>query len=352
MLNVTVPATIKSDFTITGTLLTNDGEAIANASIWIEKSNTHASIKQTTTDNNGEFSVNIPASQLSTGSNSLRVGFTNTDYYTSSVQNVTVTKVVPESLSLTSDKSILSYNDTESAILTATVTGSDSNPYSGATVIMRAYKVSDDSFVDALTVVDNGDGTYSGTYVSGGVGDIYIKAECNLVSKRYAIQDCNYANDLTSSDGHWTIPSSANASYSSNGMKLQGSSWSDCFLNIEITKPSSIEYDITDYGGDVKYQNYLWDSNKANRRFHMWFNNSSSLTIFDYYNSSANSINYTIPTGSHIKVNVKADSLELYVDDVLKITKSNYTMDSTFIFGLATGTSRSTTYKNLKIKPL
>lgn len=172
-----------------------------------------------------------------------------------------------------------------------------------------------------------------------------------VLQETYEVKDCFYYHTMTSSDGHWTIPSSAGVSYSSDGMKLQGSSFTDCYLEVPITVPSVIEFDLTDYTGSNGYSLYLFNGDKSTRLVQMYLG-QSRYTILDNYNYSSNAIDYKIPIGSHVKMQVNSNSIELYVDDVLKITKSNYSMVSPYILSIATGTSRSTTYKNMKIKAL
>ena len=49
---------------------------------------------------------------------------------------------------------------------------------------------------------------------------------------------------MTSVPSGWTIPSSANATYSSNGMQFRGSGWADAYLEVLLTKPYSVEFDL------------------------------------------------------------------------------------------------------------
>lgn len=126
------------------------------------------------------------------------------NYATTYVKNV---KIKPlNTLSLTSDVSVLSYADSDSATLTAT--HSDGT---GKTV--QLYDASDDSLIGTMT--DNLDGTYSYTYTSQGVGDVSFYAKSgSLESETYAIEDCKYYND-GSSVGSLEI--SSGVSCTSNG---------------------------------------------------------------------------------------------------------------------------------------
>lgn len=148
---------------------------------------------------------------------------------------------------------------------------------------------------------------------------------------------------------HWTIPSNANASYSSNGMKFQGSGWTDAYLNVPLTKPYSIEFDLTEWSNSPTYLHYIWDSTKTTRHLHMMY--MSPKTVFDVYPNQDNAWNGSIAQGSHIKIEINEDNAKLYVNDDLKLTKT-YTMPSSSILGLAKSGGATTTWKNIKIKPL
>jgi len=104
-------------------------------------------------------------------------GFYTMEY----VSNVSVT--------LTSDKSILSYADGDSATLTVTVL-EDSSAVSGETVEFYRYVDGTNDVLLGSDVTDsNGEATYS--YASAGIGDVELYAKVRtLVSKRYDIEDC------------------------------------------------------------------------------------------------------------------------------------------------------------------
>ena len=98
---------------------------------------------------------------------------------------------------LSSDKDILSYADSDVASISAQLTNAgDPVAVSGETVTFEVRKVSDDSLVETLTSgTTNSSGIATTTMSSRGTGDVYIKAECTLVSKRYDIKDTKYYAD-------------------------------------------------------------------------------------------------------------------------------------------------------------
>lgn len=155
---------------------------------------------------------------------------------------------------------------------------------------------------------------------------------------------------MTSDDSsHWTIPSSANATYSSNGMQFGGSGWADAYLEVPLTKPYSIEFDLTQWRGSPCYLHYLWDSTKTTRI--ICFGGDTNRTYIDIYPNANNYWNSNISQGSHVKIEIGNDDAKLYVNDELKLTKS-YSMPSSSILGLGKSGGNPTTWKNIKIKPL
>lgn len=337
--------TYGDSFTLSGVLSAGSG-----ASINIIKNQSPFPLAELTTGAGGAYSKTIDG--LAVGTYNLfatSVADSNYNSVTSSTITVTVTDTptpTPASIDLTGTKSILSYADSESSVLTATVLDSSDNPVEGVTV--NLYNGS--TLWDTLTTDSSGE--CSKTYSSAGSGDITFTAEVDgtLLTKTYELEDCIYFHDMTSADStHWTIPSSAGASYSSNGMKLQGSSWSDCYLEIPLSKPYSVEFDLTQYTGTTTYMHYWYDTSKS-RLFNM-YKNDANKTILDVYPTNANGWNGTISQGSHVKIDINSDNVALYVDDDFKVSKT-YTMPSSTLFGVTTAASRSTTWKNIKIKPL
>ena len=97
-----------------------------------------------------------------------------------------------DSVSLSADKSILSYYDSESATLSATVLDQSSQPMSGVTV----------EFFNGSTSMGTADTNSSGvatkTYASTGAGDLSFTASVGTISSEtYSIQDCDYYADST-----------------------------------------------------------------------------------------------------------------------------------------------------------
>lgn len=93
--------------------------------------------------------------------------------------------LIPSIITLSGNKSILSYSDNEECILTAHVTDSSDEPISGETVTFKQ----DGSILSTNVTDENGEATY--VYKSKGVGDVSFTAEVrSLLSETYSIEDC------------------------------------------------------------------------------------------------------------------------------------------------------------------
>ena len=103
---------------------------------------------------------------------------------------------VPASISLTADKSILSYTDSQSATLSATVLDSNDDPVEGATVEFFNGGTS------MGTASTNSSGVATKSYASTGAGDISFTAGIgSLVSETFVVRDTikYIPSELTSS---------------------------------------------------------------------------------------------------------------------------------------------------------
>ena len=155
---------------------------------------------------------------------------------------------------LSSDKSILSYADSDVASISAQLTyGGEPVAVSGEIVEFEVRKVSDDSLVRTLRPGrTDGTGTAVTSMVSSGSGDVYVKASYrSLVSKTYTLYDKFYYDDA-SSDKHsnWdTTDSNDTISYDSTNKHYVFTKTADGDAFIKLTNsiiPSNvkIEYDL------------------------------------------------------------------------------------------------------------
>ena len=203
-------------------------------------------------------------------------------------------------------------------------------------------------------VVTDSNGVATVSYTGVGVGDLNVQAvyEGIISSEIYALEDCIYAHDLTTNDLHWSpLRSDGGTQFTSDGFRLGHAGWTDVFLDIALNKPCSIEFDVTDYEysyGSPLLIAYFWD-NSNNRLFQIQQNTEG--LICGTYPTPNNKVSYTIPKGSHMKINILNDTIEVYVENIFKISET-YTMASPLKYSLTCAGSRHITVKNMKIKAL
>ena len=150
----------------------------------------------------------------------------------------------PASISLTSDKSVLSYADSESATLSATVLDEDSNPCEGVSV--EFFKGS----TSLGTASTNSSGVATKTYASAGSGDLSFTAGVgSLVSESFAIQDCSYWNDgssVGSLDYDTGTSCTSNGEYISFGTSTSGEKY--CRIPVVPSSDFELEYEVAKLG--------------------------------------------------------------------------------------------------------
>jgi len=153
---------------------------------------------------------------------------------------------------------------------------------------------------------------------------------------------------MTSSSGHWTVPSAVRTNeYSSNGWKYgQASSFQFIDLdNQEYTSGYSIELNIHE----------MYTSDNSNPPFIVYFENSNQsrtyLTAFpNKLTIGSTTVNRTFIADETYRLEYEANKLSLYIEDTLIGTTSHNIGNAKI--RLATGTSRYCTIKDFKIKPL
>ena len=172
-------------------------------------------------------------------------------------------------------------------------------------------------------------------------GDLYIQGNTiGIISNVINIEDCIDAQELTTNAkaSRWTIPSHVQTSYSSNGWTYgNASSYVRMELNTDLSNkiPLSISFDLTQCTSNaldfVCLGVELYSgSNK------IWWGGGTYIQ--------------GLVTPINIEFRLYSDRTELFIDDTYISSKSfNYTTDP---LKLGTGSSRSATIKNLKIKPL
>ena len=180
-LSVPASGTVGTSYSITGTLVPSTGSV---------KLYENSVLKDTLTVSSGSFSKAI--TQSNEGTYSYYAVFEGSSTYssvTSSTGSIVVSDVPPvpvvTSVGLSADKSILSYADSESATLSATVLDSNDDPMEGVTVTFYNGSTS------MGTADTNSSGVATKTYASSGVGDVSFTAVVGTISSEtYSIEDC------------------------------------------------------------------------------------------------------------------------------------------------------------------
>lgn len=91
---------------------------------------------------------------------------------------------IPSTITITSDKTVLSYSDSDKATLTITVLDEDDNPVQSQNVVIK----NGSTVLD--TVQTGSDGTVEYEYSAQGLGDVTLTIECGEVSETFTIEDC------------------------------------------------------------------------------------------------------------------------------------------------------------------
>ena len=174
---------VSETFTLSGTLSAGTGKSVKiyNGSTLVDT---------VTTGTGGAYTKQL--SESTAGTYTFTAVFDGDSTYanvTSSAVTVAVSDVPtpePASMTLTSDKSILSYYDSQSATLTATVYDDNDDPLEGQ--VVEFFKGS----TSMGTSTTNSSGVATKTYTSAGSGDIVISAECSSLTQTYELEDCTY----------------------------------------------------------------------------------------------------------------------------------------------------------------
>ena len=263
-----------------------------------------------------------------------------------------------DGITLTSDKSILSYADSEYATLSAQLTSSGSPAsVSGETVTFEVRKSSDDSLVETLTGSTNASGIATVSYLGKASGDLYIQANVGMIlSETCSLQDCILYDPQTVDKSRYTVTSgSASLSYGTNGLTVVGATNSDTYVkNTALTLPTnySLECTVMGFNGDgsgtknyggLCFDNLLIDFQTSKFNFYQL----SPL-------SSKGNITYTLQQGDVLKIEMESNTVKIYVNGTLKSTQSS--ISNTGIYQHRTykngTTGRTLTIKDLKVKPL
>lgn len=286
-----------------------------------------------TTDTTGAYSITNTFS--TSGTHTVKVVFDGTDNFKdceSSTISITVASITPvvTTVSLTSDKSILSYADSETATLTATVLDQFNQPMENETV---SFAVVGGSTIGSDTTDSNGEATVS--YSSEGTGDITVQASIGMiVSESYAIEDC-VTYDTTE---HTKSYSSTVAETITSTTGLN-----DCLISLDL-KSTTFSYScVFGAGYNSEADQIGFGTTGSSGRIYRTLNGSSSHSDYGSNNDG---------TYYNLRFERTGTTLKLYFNNTLIDTSTNNAISSFAYLNFISWKNKTLYYKNLKVKPL
>lgn len=296
-----------------------------------------------TTDSDGEYEETV--SGLSVGTHTFKAVHTNVE---SSTVTVTVSEPTPVhdySLSVVSDKDILSYADSESATITATL--EDNGVAVSGETLNYVIKHGSTTITTGSDTTDS-NGEISFTYSATGVGDVNIEISYGiLLQETYEVQDCFYWNDneiqITGTNKHTLY---------------------DSDLSVALPTNAEISFDVNTVTTSTSKDYRWWFMSKSLFRGmtypsdSLYFDKKPSYIL---YNQRANGSDkypakqFTASTYATIKYVKNGTTVKVYVDDTLMFEDtvswienySDYTISAMKWSG-----SETMKMKNVKFKAL
>jgi hypothetical protein len=250
---------------------------------------------------------------------------------------------IPTALSVTADKSVLSYADGEKAVLTAKLTGES---VEGKSVVFKKGS----TVLDTVTTDSSGEATYE--YTSQGVGDVTITVECMSLQETYAIEDCLNYDSLTSNRGKWTVPSEVTSQYSDNGWKVSANAYKQIKLTDKLTSACSVEFTVVDYYSSSMSSYppviiYAYTNGETTPNQLLLMNTCASA-----FTALTDTINHAVVKGGVYRIEYTSSTLKVYENGTLIATaNSSVGLPTRFEFHMGAN-SRYAIYKDLKVKPL
>lgn len=243
------------------------------------------------------------------------------------------------SITLNADKEILSYYDSDTCVLSATVLNNN-NPASNQTVEFFKNNVS----IGTATTDNNGVATK--TYAATGVGDVTFKASIGDVMSEVTVEDCWYYN-------------SNELEYTSSGTSVETAIISNLF---DINNQDFIlEFDIKNgnsNGGGLNIGATAQYSPPSSANYRIFIGtDTGKFSLNNRTNSSSNTTvgSFTTNTYYHMKLTKSGTSFTgYYGDNDATIATKNATWISSYnSWCLYWINWKNTNYvKNIKLKPL
>ena len=294
-----------------------------------------------TTSAGGAYSKSVTKSV--TGSYTYTTVFEGDSTY-NNVTSSSVTVVVedgqtptPASITVASNKDILSYYDEDTATITATVLDAHNIPCPDETVTFT-FKHGNTT-IETQTADTDSSGVASVSYSSKGAGDLNINCSVgSLVSETY-VEDCTaYVTSYTD----WTDISNKGTDYKFSPFTLPVNHSIEMKFN--STTATRIALGDTSHFNSSGYLEWIYAWYLDSR--YCYTRSSSNSEV-----SNSNSPTSTISTSNIYRLEYEGTSLRLYVNDNLNKTLTSYdTLGLTRLLRVNTNTVQYIEY--IKIKPL
>jgi len=245
------------------------------------------------------------------------------------------------SVSLTGDKSILSYYDNDACVLSAVVEDQDGNGMEGESVVFKQGSTT------LATKTTNSSGVASYTYESAGAGDVSFTASVgSFVSEIYSIEDCYYAYLQEQS-----IINSSTTVYSALCTGIEDIMDSNFVLEFDINS-------ISGNGGglNIGAKSQYTPPSTANYRMFIGID-GTRFNLNNRSNTSSSTNGSTISTNTyyHMELAKNGGTFSASVNDDSAFGSktpnwiSNYSEYDLYILGWSNANLK---IKNIKIKPL
>lgn len=330
----TISISTSSSSVIVGNTYTISGTLSAGSGLSVKIYQGSTLLDTVTTGSNGTYSKTITASTAGTYTyHTVFDGNTQYDTVTSSNVSVSVTQAVTvDSVTLTGTSQILSYADSDTLTLTATVYDNDSNPMSGQTVTF--YKGS----TSMGTATTNSNGIATKTYSSTGAGDVSFSAECGSISSEtYAVEDC-YA--YVTSFSNWSSVTNKGTTYVFSPFTVPD----DHRIELKFSSTTGTRIAI----GDTSHTN----SSGYLEWIYAWYFDTSRMYTRNSGNGEVtNNLSYTKSTSSVYAIEYEGTALTMYKDGSQFKTLTSYdTLSLTRLIRLTRNTTGYISY--IKVKAL
>lgn len=340
---------INSPVNFTAAYTDGDGNPIVNELIRFKNGDTQ--IGQGYTDNQGIATLEYTPQSVGVLNVTASCGDVS-----SNVVVVTVEQPTFNDMTLTSNKDILSYVDSDTATLSAQLMmGDEPASVSGQTVTFEVRKSSDDSLVETLTGTTNNTGLATVSYVSKGTGEIYIKAQCMNLIQTYSLIDAFYVNDGSHIRG-LNIQNGVSCTSDGEYITITTSTSGEKYVNLPVNISSSDNFEISlKYkvdGSNTQIATLLLLNENSFSPFSNVYMNINTGGVYSKLDGgTAKTVSFTPQNNDKLTLRRENEVWSILINDTVKSTTS-YTWSGTKTLGMYTNRNRVQIIKDIVIKPL